>query len=40
VLAGRAILVLERLMDRAARELGCDPWELRRINFINRQFSL
>ncbi|HBB83891.1 MAG TPA: xanthine dehydrogenase, partial [Sulfitobacter sp.] len=26
--------VLERLMDRAARELGVDPWELRRINFI------
>ena len=34
--AGRpeAIYVLERLMDRAARELGVDPWELRRINFI------
>ncbi|MFT6677020.1 MAG: carbon-monoxide dehydrogenase large subunit [Sulfitobacter sp.] len=34
--AGRpeAIYVLERLMDRAARELGIDPWELRRINFI------
>lgn len=34
--AGRpeAIYVLERLMDRAARELGVDPWELRRRNFI------
>ena len=34
--AGRpeAIYVLERLMDRAARELSVDPWELRRINFI------
>ncbi len=34
--AGRpeAIYVLERLIDRAARELGVDPWELRRINFI------
>ncbi|MEM9575878.1 MAG: xanthine dehydrogenase family protein molybdopterin-binding subunit [Pseudomonadota bacterium] len=34
--AGRpeAIYVLERLMDRAARELCVDPLELRRINFI------
>lgn len=34
--AGRpeAIYVLERLMDRAARELRVDPLELRRINFI------
>ncbi|MEM1076639.1 MAG: xanthine dehydrogenase family protein molybdopterin-binding subunit [Pseudomonadota bacterium] len=34
--AGRpeAIYVLERLIDRAARELGVDPVELRRINFI------
>ncbi|MCB1342801.1 MAG: molybdopterin-dependent oxidoreductase, partial [Pseudooceanicola sp.] len=34
--AGRpeAIYVLERLMDRAARELGVDPMDLRRINFI------
>ncbi len=34
--AGRpeAIYVLERVMDRAARELGIDPWDLRRINFI------
>lgn len=34
--AGRpeAIYVLERIMDRAARELNVDPWELRRINFI------
>ena len=34
--AGRpeAIYVLERLMDRAARELGVDACELRRINFI------
>ncbi len=34
--AGRpeGIYVLERVMDRAARELGIDPWELRRINFI------
>ena len=34
--AGRpeAIYVLERLMDRAGRELGVDSWELRRINFI------
>ena len=34
--AGRpeAIYVLERAMDRAARELGVDPLELRRINFI------
>lgn len=34
--AGRpeAIYVLERMMDRAARELGVDPWDLRRRNFI------
>ena len=34
--AGRpeAIYVLERMMDRAARELGVDPLALRRINFI------
>ncbi|MGI9369256.1 MAG: xanthine dehydrogenase family protein molybdopterin-binding subunit [Ruegeria sp.] len=34
--AGRpeAIYVLERVIDRAARELGIDPWELRRRNFI------
>ncbi|MDP4991249.1 MAG: molybdopterin-dependent oxidoreductase, partial [Marivita lacus] len=34
--AGRpeAIYLLERVMDRAARDLGLDPWELRRINFI------
>jgi carbon-monoxide dehydrogenase large subunit len=34
--AGRpeAIYVLERLIDRAARELGVDACELRRINFI------
>jgi len=34
--AGRpeAIFVLERAMDQAAREMGIDPWELRRINFI------
>ncbi|CUH87313.1 Carbon monoxide dehydrogenase large chain [Phaeobacter sp. CECT 5382] len=34
--AGRpeAIYVLERVMDRAARELGVDPFELRRRNFI------
>ena len=34
--AGRpeAIYVLERMMDMAARELGVDPWELRRRNFI------
>ena len=34
--AGRpeAIYLVERLIDRAARELGIDPWELRRINFI------
>ncbi|MCC1492504.1 xanthine dehydrogenase family protein molybdopterin-binding subunit [Cognatishimia sp. F0-27] len=34
--AGRpeAIYVIERVIDRAARELGVDPWELRRINFI------
>ncbi|MCG7574239.1 xanthine dehydrogenase family protein molybdopterin-binding subunit [Phaeobacter sp. CNT1-3] len=34
--AGRpeAIYLLERMMDMAARELGVDPWELRRINFI------
>ncbi|WP_425040922.1 xanthine dehydrogenase family protein molybdopterin-binding subunit [Primorskyibacter sp. S187A] len=34
--AGRpeAIYVLERVMDRAARELGLDPWELRQRNFI------
>ena len=34
--AGRpeAIYVLERMMDRAARELGVDPWALRRRNFI------
>jgi carbon-monoxide dehydrogenase large subunit len=36
--AGRpeAIYALERMMDRAARELGVDPWELRRRNFIPR----
>jgi len=34
--AGRpeAIFVLERTMDFAARKLGVDPWDLRRINFI------
>lgn len=34
--AGRpeAIYVLERVMDRAARDLGIDPFELRRRNFI------
>ncbi|MEM8580626.1 MAG: xanthine dehydrogenase family protein molybdopterin-binding subunit [Pseudomonadota bacterium] len=34
--AGRpeAIYTLERAMDYAARELGVDPWELRRRNFI------
>lgn len=34
--AGRpeAIYVLERVMDRAARELGIDTWELHRRNFI------
>ena len=34
--AGRpeAIYALERAMDRAARELGVDGWELRRRNFI------
>lgn len=34
--AGRpeAIFVLERTMEFAARKLGIDPWELRRINFI------
>ena len=34
--AGRpeAIFVLERAMDAAARDLGVDPWELRRKNFI------
>lgn len=34
--AGRpeAIYVMERLMDRAARELGVDPGELRRKNFV------
>ncbi|MEP5728124.1 MAG: xanthine dehydrogenase family protein molybdopterin-binding subunit [Sulfitobacter sp.] len=34
--AGRpeAIYVLERLIDRAARELNVDPWDLRRANFI------
>ncbi|MCY4152799.1 MAG: xanthine dehydrogenase family protein molybdopterin-binding subunit [Aestuariivita sp.] len=36
--AGRpeAIYVLERVMDRAARELEVDPWELRKRNFIAR----
>ena len=36
--AGRpeAITVLERAMDHAARELGVDPWDLRRRNFIAR----
>ena len=35
--AGRpeAIYALERVMDFAARELGVDPWELRRRNFIS-----
>ncbi len=34
--AGRpeAIFALERSMDNAARELGVDPWDLRRKNFI------
>jgi len=34
--AGRpeAIFVLERMMDHAARQLGVDPWDLRRRNFI------
>ena len=34
--AGRpeAIYVLERALDYAARDLGVDPWELRRRNFI------
>ncbi|WP_099825469.1 xanthine dehydrogenase family protein molybdopterin-binding subunit [Oceaniglobus indicus] len=34
--AGRpeAIFALERIIDYAARELGVDPWELRRKNFI------
>ncbi len=34
--AGRpeAIYVLERCIDHAAREIGIDPWEMRRINFI------
>jgi carbon-monoxide dehydrogenase large subunit len=34
--AGRpeAIYVLERLMDMAARQLGVDPWDLRKRNFI------
>ncbi len=34
--AGRpeAIFALERSMDNAARQLGVDPWELRRRNFI------
>ncbi|SIO01770.1 xanthine dehydrogenase, molybdenum binding subunit apoprotein [Rhodovulum sp. ES.010] len=37
--AGRpeAIYALERMMDHAARELGVDPWELRRRNFIPRE---
>ncbi len=36
--AGRpeAIYLLERIMDRAARELKVDPLELRRINFIKK----
>ena len=34
--AGRpeAIYVIERMMDLAARELGVDPWDLRRRNFV------
>ncbi|WP_102108919.1 xanthine dehydrogenase family protein molybdopterin-binding subunit [Oceaniglobus roseus] len=34
--AGRpeAIFALERIVDYAARELGVDPWEMRRKNFI------
>ncbi|MFP7571216.1 xanthine dehydrogenase family protein molybdopterin-binding subunit [Marivita sp. S2033] len=34
--AGRpeAIYLLERMIDRAARELDVDPWELRRRNFV------
>ncbi|SOH94032.1 carbon-monoxide dehydrogenase large subunit [Monaibacterium marinum] len=37
--AGRpeAIYAIERLMDQSARELGVDPVELRRINFIPRE---
>lgn len=36
--AGRpeAILTIERLMDEAARQLGCDPFTLRDRNFIRR----
>ena len=36
--AGRpeAIMTLERVMDMAARQLGADPWELRRRNFIRK----
>lgn len=36
--AGRpeAITTLERLIDKAARELGVDPWELRRRNYVSR----
>jgi carbon-monoxide dehydrogenase large subunit len=36
--AGRpeAALVIERLVELAARELGVDPFELRRINFVPR----
>ena len=34
--AGRpeAMFVLERMMDAAARQLGVDGWELRRLNFV------
>ncbi|NNU81353.1 xanthine dehydrogenase family protein molybdopterin-binding subunit [Halovulum dunhuangense] len=37
--AGRpeAIYVIERLMDTSARELGVDPIELRRLNFVKRE---
>lgn len=37
--AGRpeAMFALERTMDQAARELGIDPWELRRKNFIPKE---
>lgn len=37
--AGRpeAIYLLERLIDRSAREFGIDPWELRRRNFISKE---
>ena len=36
-LGDQSDFVLERVIDRAAQELGIDPWELRRKNFIAKE---